>query len=207
MSESFAGSPPRGRGRLGRHQPRHDRGGLTPAWAGTTDRGEGLEASAGAHPRVGGDDLRCGSGGRGGGGSPPRGRGRRGHSASRSGAEGLTPAWAGTTRRITSTMPSMWAHPRVGGDDGGRRAPLGQASGSPPRGRGRLLPAQRRLSPIGLTPAWAGTTLVHKAFHEPLGRLYITFRARTRRLAALQPGRIVGWGIASSGRRIRVTPS
>ena len=95
-SERCRGSPPRGRGRRWADHFYPDRGGLTPAWAGTAAIGHRVCPFLGAHPRVGGDggDPKAGIGAR--QGSPPRGRGRPSSPTIRAAGGGLTPAWAGT---------------------------------------------------------------------------------------------------------------
>ena len=110
-----------------------------------------------AHPRAGGD------GGRRSliiqliGGSPPRGRGRPGPDGDRRHRPGLTPARAGTAG-VGGPHPCLHrAHPRAGGDGSGVRASESRESGSPPRGRGRLICRIARSAASGLTPARAGT--------------------------------------------------
>ena len=70
-------------------------------------------------------------------GSPPRRRGRPGVGRRVDGADGLTPAQAGTAS--STGFPECWT------------------TGSPPRRRGRRGPPGARQVRIGLTPAQAGT--------------------------------------------------
>ena len=156
-SERCRGSPPRGRGRRWADHFYPDRGGLTPAWAGTAAIGHRVCPFLGAHPRVGGDggDPKAGIGAR--QGSPPRGRGRPRRASDPPRGLGLTPAWAGTATRRAAGSVRLRAHPRVGGDGCPRDGWLRPWPGSPPRGRGRRPVTGPRRPRPGLTPAWAGT--------------------------------------------------
>ncbi len=137
QSPRHKGSPPRGRGRLGRMTPTGTCEGLTPAWAGTAVRVRKPTRPPRAHPRVGGD----------GGADQLR----------LPWCRGLTPAWAGTAYLYRLLRSLRRAHPRVGGDGLTTSDRRSSARGSPPRGRGRrqFVPGGRDVG--GLTPAWAGT--------------------------------------------------
>ena len=110
------GSPPRGRGKAQPQLPAGTRKRITPAWAGKSCTALRHCFRCGDHPRVGGEKflmlLRV-AGDR---GSPPRGRGKdivvKGHSSK----EGITPAWAGKSRRKTHNGAKARDHPRVGGE-------------------------------------------------------------------------------------------
>ena len=70
------GSPPRGRGKVLAALMPENRLGITPAWAGKSDKKEEDEDESGDHPRVGGEKSCCSLSFPWGGGSPPRGRGK-----------------------------------------------------------------------------------------------------------------------------------
>ena len=72
-------------------------GGSTPAWAGTTNRGNDYIALGAEHRRVDGDDVTRPIGVIVYSGAPPRGRGRHGQPAAVPLQLRSTPAWAGTT--------------------------------------------------------------------------------------------------------------
>ena len=91
-------------------------------------------------------------------GSSPRGRGKRERDPARRRAMGLIPAWAGKTKGGTTLHQGSWAHPRVGGENALLICRLKSATGSSPRGRGKLQDFAARLQATGLIPAWAGKT-------------------------------------------------
>ena len=71
-------------------------------------------------------------------GSSPRGRGKREADVARWLGSGLIPAWAGKTWETSAASPTGRAHPRVGGENGTIAGARLSASGSSPRGRGKL---------------------------------------------------------------------
>ena len=79
----------------------------------------------------------CGIGGT--QGSPPRGRGKENPHRVTSPVGGITPAWAGKSKKITSFRLFIWDHPRVGGEKWCTDALDGDDWGSPPRGRGKVV--------------------------------------------------------------------
>ena len=111
-----SGSPPRGRGTHDLAVHYRDNSGLTPAWAGNTERPQTSERRWWAHPRVGGEHERQLADAGDDPGSPPRGRGTLRRRPRRSSERGLTPAWAGNTRTAASSRTCSSAHPRVGGE-------------------------------------------------------------------------------------------
>ena len=58
----------------------------------------------------------------------------------------------------------MEDHPRVGGEKPARRRAFKRPTGSPPRGRGKVLAALMPENRLGITPAWAGKS---HAVHSP----------------------------------------
>ena len=121
-NQVIAGSSPRGRGKRCIMVVTFRCGGLIPAWAGKTARLTCSPSVGWVHPRVGGknDDLdlvreRVS-------GSSPRGRGKLHQLANCIQAGGLIPAWAGKTVGDGAIHGHCGAHPRVGGENRGRRA-------------------------------------------------------------------------------------
>ena len=112
----------------------------------------------GAHPRVRGDIGSSTIPALPAGGSPPRARGHRGVKLAELRREGLTPACAGTSRRIWRGPGSAWAHPRVRGDIYDLWVERTSWRGSPPRARGHHRSRRHTGSCGGLTPACAGTS-------------------------------------------------
>ena len=87
-------------------------------------------------------------------------RGRRLADFDASDAEGLTPAYAGKTGIETHNALVEKAHPRVCGEDGAMSLYKTVTKGSPPRMRGRLHLLHCGLLVRGITPAYAGKTLI-----------------------------------------------
>ena len=131
------GSPPRGRGKAPCPKCGCPLIRITPAWAGKSklilEVGEDLRD----HPRVGGEKpisilLTLSRSG-----SPPRGRGKVFRENVVGNPLGITPAWAGKSRRPCGKHGGTEDHPRVGGEKRKRRAASSISWGSPPRGRGK----------------------------------------------------------------------
>ena len=133
--------------------------GLTPAWAGTTGPPSPTPGSPGAHPRMGGDHLPAPTAKGSWPGSPPHGRGPQAARDSDAQRVGLTPAWAGTTRLAPLCARARRAHPRMGGDHLPMAPGARVSAGSPPHGRGPHHVGRLAARIVGLTPAWAGTTM------------------------------------------------
>ena len=89
-------------------------------------------------------------------GSPPRGRGKVPTGLVRSGAQRITPAWAGKRLSLDAGADTGRDHPRVGGEKTLPSAPAGVALGSPPRGRGKAAAECSSTGASRITPAWAG---------------------------------------------------
>ena len=70
----------------------------------------------------------------------------------------LIPAWAGKTNQVIGRYGTVWAHPRVGGENQHPRINGDKAQGSSPRGRGKPERSSIPRIPRGLIPAWAGKT-------------------------------------------------
>ena len=92
-------------------------------------------------------------------GSPPRVRGKPIDSLILAGQGGITPACAGKTREAGRRHGHRRDHPRVCGENLGRRNQKGEHGGSPPRVRGKLVYQLAGHAADGITPACAGKTL------------------------------------------------
>ena len=150
------GSPPRGRGKDSAAYSTYLTNRITPAWAGKSLKDIGGGRKSWDHPRVGGEknpppDDKAGEGG-----SPPRGRGKATAEYQAAMDTGITPAWAGKSAGESAYHAGLQDHPRVGGEKLASRPSKRPVWGSPPRGRGKALTVCRRLSSLGITPAWAG---------------------------------------------------
>ena len=93
-------------------------------------------------------------------GSPPHGRGKAKRPPRLLLPAGITPAWAGKRPRSPARASFPQDHPRVGGEkelgDRFKTAELG----SPPRRRGKEVRANVATLGRGITPAWAGKSLL-----------------------------------------------
>ena len=89
------GSPPRMRGRVLRAMSPENARGITPAYAGKSDKRALRCYTLGDHPRVCGEESAVGLGPRKGPGSPPRMRGRAECKTGKRREVGITPAYAG----------------------------------------------------------------------------------------------------------------
>ena len=91
-------------------------------------------------------------------GSSPRVRGKPRDVTIRAAQHRLIPARAGKTRRNSSALRTLRAHPRACGENYIHRVPVSEPVGSSPRVRGKLLVGRRCQRQIGLIPARAGKT-------------------------------------------------
>ena len=89
-------------------------------------------------------------------GSPPRGRGKEAALGRGQDDGGITPAWAGKSRRGRHRWHQWRDHPRVGGEKRFSEILFFAEGGSPPRGRGKAPAPASFQPPAGITPAWAG---------------------------------------------------
>ena len=151
-----AGSPPRVRGEV---RPRRDvsrPARITPACAGRSKPLRLTRLSAQDHPRVCGEKpLQATSAGTG-DGSPPRVRGEVISVRADRPALGITPACAGRSSPIRSSVQLTTDHPRVCGEKDMKFSTLNSIRGSPPRVRGEVLCDTRLSQRSRITPACAG---------------------------------------------------
>ena len=157
------GSPPHTRGTHIRSQQHNCIHGITPAYAGNTADKFADFAEERDHPRIRGEhglqnkpektDL----------GSPPHTRGTLSDSAAATVVSGITPAYAGNTKKRLRCRKLRWDHPRIRGEHLLVFSDSGLHPGSPPHTRGTLITAIFAFIFGGITPAYAGNTL-----HNPL---------------------------------------
>ena len=132
--------------------------GLIPARAGKTGPAPRWSRCLPAHPRAGGENFAGGLSFGWDRGSSPRGRGKRRRPDFRRAPARLIPARAGKTRRRRCSHSSDRAHPRAGGENTLDGLVVDLATGSSPRGRGKLMNFGQRGLQRGLIPARAGKT-------------------------------------------------
>ena len=99
-------------------------------------------------------------------GSPPHGRGKDETFEVIPKDPGITPAWAGKSRRRLEADELPEDHPRVGGEKSLRWTIISALAGSPPRGRGKALQFLPQLLSLGITPAWAGKSFFCVDVHQ-----------------------------------------
>ena len=152
----MTGSPPRVRGK-GAHKPvRLLDGGITPACAGKRIPQLFGASLSRDHPRVCGEKVvpiivLCSFMG-----SPPRVRGKVCTVPLRPFAVGITPAYAGKSRKNGTCNRQIWDHPRVCGEELSAIGGMYYELGSPPRMRGRVIRGLATRITSGITPAYAG---------------------------------------------------
>ena len=150
------GSPPHGRGKVSIPVSGVSSIGITPAWAGKSSFPLAVLSDSGDHPRMGGEkgvpNLKVNRMP----GSPPHGRGKVALAHVTALALGITPAWAGKSRKCTPSQPAGQDHPRMGGE---KFSVVGGGlfyTGSPPHGRGKVTWRYKIMRNARITPAWAG---------------------------------------------------
>ena len=129
-------SPPRVRGKVVAFFVYIQLGGITPAYAGKRRRVPAKLAASRDHPRVCGEKHLSASKTSSRQGSPPRMRGKVLHYPRQSSKKGITPAYAGKSRRLYRA--------------------IGCSKGSPPRMRGKAFPLLVMPTQSRITPAYAG---------------------------------------------------
>ena len=154
------GSSPRVRGKQETAEVLGPRRRLIPACAGKTSTSPTPSRSRSAHPRVCGENRYIPGGDTGVQGSSPRVRGKPRAWFTTRNTEGLIPACAGKTTRLSSTTPAAWAHPRVCGENRGCGSPYDPGAGSSPRVRGKRSRGGSDSIENRLIPACAGKTLI-----------------------------------------------
>ena len=114
--QGHGGSPPRMRGKGISCCCRKRPGGITPAYAGKSSQTAEHPSIMQDHPRVCGEKSSPTSSHRKGQGSPPRMRGKALAPAPTIDIIGITPAYAGKSRILSSFPTRFWDHPRVCGE-------------------------------------------------------------------------------------------
>ena len=150
------GSPPRVRGKADPKKHRTRQAGITPACAGKRFSGLLRKAGKWDHPRVCGEKRIKNASGSKDIGSPPRVRGKVPRFLNQPLSSGITPACAGKSSASSSSVHRSRDHPRVCGEKYQKHIDMLQATGSPPRVRGKGRRRPRRFLRQGITPACAG---------------------------------------------------
>ena len=154
------------RGKVCEHREVKVQLGITPAYAGKSHSASCPACPLRDHPRTCGEkpfgrlclNLILGS--------PPHMRGKAFQARPRHQADGITPAYAGKSKKYEMIVWSSWDHPRICGEKYWVAFRLGRGRGSPPHMRGKVLPSPILAAPIGITPAYAGKS--HRPFLLPV---------------------------------------
>ena len=158
------GSPPRVRGKLSQPTCLRRRSRITPARAGKTRAGHGLDALDEDHPRACGENEVVASLSASRHGSPPRVRGKPRRAGGERRAERITPARAGKTLYLSVLVWMTSDHPRACGENASPRAVRLSRKGSPPRVRGKPARSPGTAGISRITPARAGKTRTPSGF-------------------------------------------
>ena len=154
------GSPPRVRGKATRSQMPMRPPGITPAYAGKRSSCRPSACRFRDHPRVCGEKPQMYAPKKWMKGSPPRMRGKDGVNDSAQAVTGITPACAGKRQSWTSATWLQRDHPRVCGEKAVCWPLVWIIWGSPPRVRGKAGRALEGACIPGITPAYAGKSMM-----------------------------------------------
>ena len=147
-------------------------------------------------------------------GSPLRGRGKVHdfHQIGRS--AGITPAWAGKSRRAGRCAAASGDHPRVGGEKFMVVSFLFYFGGSPPRRRGKATINGADSINFRITPAWAGKSNDRFTFlfvwedHPRMGGEKVMCNSRDgARLGSPPRGRGKDIKFTCNAGQLRITPA
>ena len=130
--------------------------GITPAYAGKSGPCPDRVPPAGDHPRVCGEKSQSTSASPRALGSPPRMRGKGVKQSNSRIRMGITPAYAGKSKRIAPSSVLFGDHPRVCGEKLRESRGLNRTRGSPPRMRGKVVQFRPCPPSSRITPAYAG---------------------------------------------------
>ena len=160
---------------------------ITPAYAGNTIRSFRNTSQDGDHPRLRGEYGSRSSRPRRMEGSPPLTRGIHGPERVFAKICGITPAYAGNTPERLRSFHGHRDHPRLRGEYIHTDADGAPEEGSPPLTRGIHFCKHRLSHCRGITPAYAGNTIVALIYRNANGdhpRLRGEYRIRSRKKLA-----------------------
>ena len=150
------GSPPHTRGKARRRGRRSGGRGITPAYAGKRRVYICTYRMVRDHPRIRGEKMVSPSPLLKRKGSPPHTRGKDDRAKRRGLGSGITPAYAGKSSRKSLCAAAGRDHPRIRGEKSQMRESNCKEKGSPPHTRGKARRIWRGLTPLRITPAYAG---------------------------------------------------
>ena len=136
------------------------RSGITPAYAGKSLIHRQLSPFRLDHPRLCGEKYFSGGTVRNLAGSPPPMRGKVWETMKSIPSSRITPAYAGKRPHISSSLSQSRDHPRLCGEKLKSISSCQHTVGSPPPMRGKEFANGGRSKSVGITPAYAGKSLV-----------------------------------------------
>ena len=154
------------RGKVSQHVLLRSGFGITPAYAGKSEKIALTTMYRRDHPRVCGEkspDSSCSISRP---GSPPRMRGKVSNRIESAAKRWITPAYAGKSL-VNGLCSALYQdHPRVCGDKESARPAKPAVWGSPPRMRGKGMVKTRDTPQYGITPAYAGKSFAFRQWRE-----------------------------------------
>ena len=150
------GSPPPMRGKVFLPDQTSDPKRITPAYAGKSAKERKRFSREKDHPRLCGEKLELLFRSFSFLGSPPPMRGKVVDHKDEVLAAGITPAYAGKSRRSLKTRPATWDHPRLCGEKSPAVVIPIISLGSPPPMRGKVFRIRQRFFVHRIPPAYAG---------------------------------------------------
>ena len=157
-ASGLQGSSPHTRGALCSSLKRQDPIGIIPAYAGSTLSSARSHSSMWDHPRIRGEHSVRAAQSRFVKGSSPHTRGARTRRSGASAALGIIPAYAGSTSRRRYSSRGCRDHPRIRGEHSSSLMLGLLPMGSSPHTRGALERSGVAFAPVGIIPAYAGST-------------------------------------------------
>ena len=147
-------------------------------------------------------------------GSPPRMRGKVVAHGCVLLDVGITPAYAGKSKKCEKCRPGLWDHPRVCGEKSGQGFGRLVKRGSPPRMRGKASIGPPTSFCMGITPAYAGkshsqsSSSIHTRDHPRV----CGEKMNRREMTAKRPGsppRMRGKGlhVQNAAQNVGITPA
>ena len=192
LTPSSPGSSPHTRGAPRHRQRVRFRGGIIPAYAGSTSRPDARECRYPDHPRIRGEHSRLGIFCAMRMGSSPHTRGARGDDRLRDAADRIIPAYAGSTRPTTTSGSTTMDHPRIRGEHGAGLSNRRRSEGSSPHTRGARGHHVVDVVRARIIPAYAGSTYSHECeLPDSHGSSPHTRGAPTRATRAPDPSGII----------------
>ena len=139
------------------------RGGIIPAYAGSTLFEDEFVEDKRDHPRIRGEHSAASPSTSKAAGSSPHTRGAQSTVNAMTSGGRIIPAYAGSTRTSSLMMDESADHPRIRGEHEGLRAGVLGFLGSSPHTRGAPSARNIAIGSTGIIPAYAGSTTARRA--------------------------------------------